>query len=371
MSATPSIIEDNQAYEAWLRQRCRVVEQGLEQKHEKMAKSAFKFFRATCFRFARLLPAEFPGFSQGPAVPSVGDAHIENWGTWRDAEGRLVWGVNDFDEAAVLPYMYDLVRLATNARLAGRLPLDDADAAKAIMNGYRRGLEHPGPFLVDDAVDWFKGILHSQRDERGHFEADLAEAGKARDIPPAVVELLTAQLPAGTSGVQFRAWQRGGGSLGRPRYLAMGTWRGGRAIREAKALVPSAWDWMRGRDGDGSLFMAMATGDYRSPDPFLLVHSNYIVRRLAPDSRKINLAEKEAAEYNQDLLSRMGADLAAIHLSGHKTPSDIIDDVRQRNSRKPNWLNDAAAVAEAAVVADFKVWKEHWEDSGGRPAKRG
>ena len=34
-----------------------------------------------------------------PAVLAVGDLHTENFGTWRDAEGRLIWGINDFDEA--------------------------------------------------------------------------------------------------------------------------------------------------------------------------------------------------------------------------------------------------------------------------------
>ena len=42
----------------------------------------------------------------------------ENFGTWRDAEGRLIWGVNDFDEAARMPYALDIVRLATSAVLA-------------------------------------------------------------------------------------------------------------------------------------------------------------------------------------------------------------------------------------------------------------
>jgi len=32
-------------------------------------------------------------------VLAVGDLHVENFGTWRDAEGRLIWGVNDFDES--------------------------------------------------------------------------------------------------------------------------------------------------------------------------------------------------------------------------------------------------------------------------------
>ena len=50
-------------------------------------------------------------------VLAIGDLHLENFGTWRDAEGRLVWGINDFDEAWALPYTNDLIRLATSARM--------------------------------------------------------------------------------------------------------------------------------------------------------------------------------------------------------------------------------------------------------------
>ena len=50
---------------------------------------------------------------------AVGDIHIENFGTWRDNDGRLIWGVNDFDEAAEMPYALDLVRLTTSAPSPG------------------------------------------------------------------------------------------------------------------------------------------------------------------------------------------------------------------------------------------------------------
>jgi hypothetical protein len=46
---------------------------------------------------------------------AVGDLHLENFGIWRDAEGRLVWGVNDFDEAHPMAFTNDLVRLAVSA----------------------------------------------------------------------------------------------------------------------------------------------------------------------------------------------------------------------------------------------------------------
>ena len=47
-------------------------------------------------------------------------------------------------------------------------------------------------------------------------------------------------LPQGATLRRFATHAKGGGSLGRPRYFALAEWRGGRVLREAKALVPSA-----------------------------------------------------------------------------------------------------------------------------------
>src|ERR1700761_8567776 len=100
---------ENHAYEKWLRTQCDVVEKDLDRKHERMKESAFIFLRATFFRWAGRIGKICPDLAGAPAVLSVGDVHVENFGTWRDAEGRLVWGVNDFDEAAVIAYPFDLV----------------------------------------------------------------------------------------------------------------------------------------------------------------------------------------------------------------------------------------------------------------------
>ncbi len=98
-----SLIEANGAYEAWLRTQCEVIEKDLEKKHEKMARSAFDFLRATFFRWAGGIEALCPEVAGAQRVLAVGDLHAENYGTWRDAEGRWQWGVNDFDEAADIP----------------------------------------------------------------------------------------------------------------------------------------------------------------------------------------------------------------------------------------------------------------------------
>ena len=68
----------------------------------------------------------------------VGDLHVESFGTWRDAEGRLVWGVNDFDEAWPAAYTVDLVRLTASAYLAvedQHLAVTRREAREAMAKG--------------------------------------------------------------------------------------------------------------------------------------------------------------------------------------------------------------------------------------------
>src|SRR3954470_12220289 len=96
------IWESTTAYEKWLRTQLpgEVIEDDLSEKREKMRADPFSFLRATYWRFAETVAMLCPEFAEAPQVLAIGDIHVENFGTWPDARGRLVWGVNDFDEAA-------------------------------------------------------------------------------------------------------------------------------------------------------------------------------------------------------------------------------------------------------------------------------
>jgi uncharacterized protein (DUF2252 family) len=97
-----SIHRDTRRYETWLRKQCDVVEDALVHKHKRMGRNTFAFLRATYYRWALKIEAWCPELADAPEVLAVGDTHTENFGTWRDGEGRLVWGINDFDEATVM-----------------------------------------------------------------------------------------------------------------------------------------------------------------------------------------------------------------------------------------------------------------------------
>src|SRR4030095_8271442 len=103
-----NIMEAPRSYERWLASHTQVVKPDLNRKHQLMAAAPFPFLRATYYRWAQLFPEVCKQSAQAPRVLAVGDLHIENFGTWRDLECRLAWGVNDFDEASALSYTNDL-----------------------------------------------------------------------------------------------------------------------------------------------------------------------------------------------------------------------------------------------------------------------
>ena len=134
------IRESTDAYEAWLTRALDgdVVAADLATKRERMAAGTFPFLRATYWRWAETMPAilDLPDL---PEVLSIGDAHLENFGTWRDGEGRLVWGANDFDDAAVMPYPLDLIRLGASAKLAADGAPSAGHICRALWKGYCAG----------------------------------------------------------------------------------------------------------------------------------------------------------------------------------------------------------------------------------------
>ena len=92
--------------------------------------------------------------NRAPEVLAVGDLHIASFGTWRDGFGRLIWGIDDFDEAYPLPYTNDLVRLAVSAVLdasEGEITVSLRNATEVILEGYRAGLKAGGePFVLEE-----------------------------------------------------------------------------------------------------------------------------------------------------------------------------------------------------------------------------
>ena len=147
------IFKATRKYEAWLRRELDVFEEDLALKARLLTNDPFTFLRGTFYRWMQWFPDICNKAAAAPVVLSVGDLHAANFGTWRDARDELIWGINDFDEAALLPYTQDLIRLAASVELASKsqsLSITLTEACEAILEGYHEGLEKGGKSLVVD-----------------------------------------------------------------------------------------------------------------------------------------------------------------------------------------------------------------------------
>ncbi|WP_106235122.1 DUF2252 domain-containing protein [Nonomuraea fuscirosea] len=141
-------------------------------KFRKMAASPFAFYRGSACLFYADMTGSFAdeSYLDGPTsrVWIHGDLHAENFGTYMNASGVLVFNVNDFDEAYVGPYVWDLKRFAASVALLGYAKALSDDSISVLVTDFA------GAYLVelgaiaaggDDAIgsltlDSTTGVLH-------------------------------------------------------------------------------------------------------------------------------------------------------------------------------------------------------------------
>jgi hypothetical protein len=343
-------------YEDWLRGQLRgdLIEKDLERKHAKMRADSFSFLRATYWRWAETVLELYPETVDAPTVLAVGDIHLENFGTWRDADGRLAWGVSDFDEAAEMPYALDLIRLATSALVAGTPPgVTAASLCAAILKGYLRGLSAPHPLILDRDLGWLRDLVVVPEKERAKFWKKI-DGAKPEPAPARYRRAIAAAMPEARLAVRTARRTAGSGSLGRPRWIGVADWRGAPLVREAKAVLPSAWNRARGHARADIRCGEIAAGRFRATDPWFRVANGIAVRRLSPNNRKIEADDDGAALLSPPMLEAMGFDLAAVHLGTADRSAAIRQDLGRRRS---GWLLAAARRMAAAVEREHADWK--------------
>jgi uncharacterized protein (DUF2252 family) len=88
----------------------------LAMKYARMRTSPFVFLRGTCHLFHQRLPLERV-LDAAPKVWVCGDLHLENFGSYKGDNRLAYFDMNDFDEAALAPCTWDMVRFLTSVRL--------------------------------------------------------------------------------------------------------------------------------------------------------------------------------------------------------------------------------------------------------------
>lgn len=335
-------------------------------KLQRMTASPLGYLRGAAALFYELL-ADHPELAAGPDGEGwlVGDAHLENFGAFRSEDGRgteaVVFDVNDFDEAIVGPFRWDVVRLLTSVILGGREigsnGKQSVQLCSAILEGYAPALYQGQagkdvPLAVRRLLDKVERRTHKdlldhrtlrtatgRRFVRGDRYQDLepelvskAHAAFARYVEKLDPERSQARDHFIVEDVAFRI--AGTGSLGVLRIAVLTRGKGeldSRWIFDMKAQGTPAAEALLGPPPEPELPAERVLRATRAclvhPPRMLgstdLDDSSLFVRRLLPQEDKLDLTRLRPEEL-PELARYLGALLGSVHRRGAIRPPTAV-----------------------------------------------
>ena len=366
----------------------------LARKWQRMALSPLGYLRGAAPLFYELLQ-QHPELAEGPDGEGwlIGDAHLENFGAFRTSDGpgagSVVFDANDFDEAVIGPFRWDVVRLLTSLILGGRELGSNGKQSvalcSAIFDGYIPALcegahEKADPPPVRRLLDkvgarTHKDLLASRTERsgaglrflRGDRYTDLAGdlAAKARTAFEHYVERIDPQRELARDhlvieDVAFRI--AGTGSLGGLRIAVLTTGKGqldNRWIFDMKVEGTPAAQVLLGAPSEAPaarvLHAAQACLEHapRMAGTTELDDRSLFVRRLLPQEDKLDLTKLRAEELPA-LARYLGARLGLVHRRGATLPPRAAWTDAER-SRLTEHAIVIAGLHEAAYLALCKT----------------
>jgi uncharacterized protein (DUF2252 family) len=340
----------------------------LARKLVRMSASPLAFLRGAAPLFYEILRAhdDLEGGAAGEGW-LVGDAHLENFGAYRpdpygdDGHKSLkktaVFNLNDFDEAVVAPWRWDVLRLTTSLILGGRElgadgmrvlglseKLIESYVAAAFDRAKMPAVPRPVAALVDQVQSRSKKELLDARTqvEKGqrHFVRGVRYKDVAREVEKEVPQAFARyaeKLPEPERPTKeqleildcaFRI--AGTGSLGALRIAVLtrgkGSVDGGWVFDMKEQGTPSAAalhllhsDANKGKlppaERVATAFRACVDHPPRMTGTTTLGHADLFVRRLAPQEDKLDLKQIKGADL-EPLAAYLGALLGAAHARG-------------------------------------------------------
>jgi uncharacterized protein (DUF2252 family) len=148
-------------------------------KFRKMAASPFAFYRGSAALFYADMTGTYADDSfldeRTSRVWIHGDLHAENFGTYMNSSGQLVFNVNDFDEAYVGPFSWDLRRFAASVALIGYAKALSDEVITSLVTAFARsyltelraiaagGDDAIGSITLDNADGVLRRVLQQAR----------------------------------------------------------------------------------------------------------------------------------------------------------------------------------------------------------------
>jgi uncharacterized protein (DUF2252 family) len=371
-------------------------------KYRAMRDNAFAFLRGTCHLFYRGLPRD-KVLVRAPLAWSCGDLHLQNFGSYKGDNRLAYFDLNDFDEAALAPCSWDLLRLLVSVQVAADvLNLRAARAGKlcraclrayadVITDGKARWIEQEtaqglvGALLKRLRKRTRRALLARRTTLRASGGRRLRIDGRHALPASAQARARVRQLVAAVARKQKRTrFLRvldvarriaGTGSLGVERYVVLVEGKGspdGNYLLDLKQARPSALctqlaapqpKWK----SEAHRVIAVQQRMQAIPMAFLTPvrrgKQSYVLRELQPAEDRVELAaaalDRAALE---ELIGTMGRLLAWAQLRSSGRQGAATADDLARFWERPGRLAALLALANAGREQTRREWQSYCAD---------
>ena len=334
-------------------------------KYANMRASPFVFLRGTCHLFYRRLP-DAPVLAEAPAVWCCGDLHLQNFGSYKGDNRLVYFDINDFDESALAPASWDLLRFLASVLVgAGSMDVKKKEAGElceAFLDGYCLTLvsgkagwveRESAHGLIGDLLGSLKGRLRpafldsrtTLKGKRRRLRVDNGKALPASDAARAKVTQLIGELAASRDDPRFYEVLdvarriAGTGSLGVDRYVILVRGKGspdGNYLLDLKEALPSSLTpylkipqpaWKTEAERAVAVERRMQVVSAAFLQPIRVGKRAYVLRDLQPTSDRISLdVGRSGFDAVRGGIAEMGRILASAQLrSGGRDGSAIAD----------------------------------------------
>jgi len=364
-------------------------------KYKLMADDPFSFFRATCFLFYQDLCSK-SSLASGPSVWSCGDLHLENFGSYRAANGLVYFDINDFDEAALAPVSWDLSRFLCSIGLASDIWKYSSKEAEGLMllvlKAYTKQLaegkayaieKETSPPLIQEFFDMAEGKKEKEmikaRVDRKREKIKIIKGKTSaidketqREVKKSVNDFLKENYGyLKAKDIAFRI--AGTGSLGVRRYVILvedlrsEKWR----LLDVKQAYPSSliphlrtqqpkWNSQADR-----IITAQGLMQYAPPrfmGTLSIKNDNYVLKQLQPSSQKIDHKSCHRKMKNvETVMTTMANAVASAQLrSASRKGSDPVEDL-MKFSVQSFWQADLIQTALDYTTTMKNYFREYQE----------
>jgi uncharacterized protein (DUF2252 family) len=367
----------------------------LAMKYARMRASPFVFLRGSCHLFHQRLPVE-RALEGAPRVWVCGDLHLENFGSYKGDNRLAYFDMNDFDEAALAPCTWDVLRFLTSVRLGMRELKVQASGiaslcqvfldsyARELATGKARWVEREtSEGLVRELLGAVQSrprpaFLDTRTERKGKRRMIRIDSRKALPASDAQRQQVTAFMEAFAASQDNPDFFRildvarriaGTGSLGVEHYVILVRGRGspdGSFLLDLKQALPSSLtprlkvrqpEWKSEAHRVVAVQRRVQAVSMAFLQPVRMAKKPYILRALQPSEDRVALQHWHGKLARlEGVMASMGAAVAWGHLrAGGREGSAIADELIAFGA-KSRWKIQIEQIAEHCAEQARRDW---------------